>query len=105
VIATGVSVLIQMWVLRAQLGRLELGRFVWTGARVCAAAAVMAGTSYGVWFMLDDALGRGLVAQVISLGAGLGAGGLVYAGAIAALRIPEAQQIWRLVRRRGRRAG
>ena len=99
VIATGVSVLIQVWVLRGQLGRLELGRFVWTAVRVSAAAAALAAASYGVWFVLDDALGRGLVAQVISLSAGLAAGGLIYAAAITALRIPEAQQIWRLLRR------
>jgi len=101
VIATAVSVAIQVWVLRGQLGRLELGRFVWTAVRVSAAAAALAGASYGVWFVLDDALGRGLLAQVVSLGAGLAAGGVIYGAAIAALRIPEAQQIWRLVRRRG----
>jgi putative peptidoglycan lipid II flippase len=100
VIATGVSVLIQVRVLRAQLGRLELGRFVWTSLRVSAAAAALAAASYGVWYALDQALGRGLGAQVISLAGGLGVGALVYAAAIAALRIPEAQQIWRLVRRR-----
>jgi len=101
VIATAVSVAIQVWVLRGQLGRLELGRFVWTAVRVSAAAAALAAASYGVWFVLDDALGRGLLAQVVSLGAGLAAGGVIYGAAITALRIPEAQQIWRLVRRRG----
>jgi putative peptidoglycan lipid II flippase len=101
VIATGVSVAIQIRVLRGQLGRLELGRFVWTAVRVSAAAAALGAASYGVWFVLDDALGRGLVPQLVSLSAGLAAGGLVYAAAITALRIPEAQQIWRLVRRRG----
>jgi putative peptidoglycan lipid II flippase len=101
VIATGVSVLIQVWILRAQLGRLELGRFMWTALRVTGAAAALAGAGYGVWYALDQALGRGLVAQLVSLGAGLGVGALVYAAAVTALRIPEAQQIWRLVRRRG----
>jgi hypothetical protein len=55
--------------------------------------------SYGVWYVLDQELGRGLVAQIVSLGAGLGAGAVVYAAAITALRIPEAHQIWRLLRR------
>jgi putative peptidoglycan lipid II flippase len=100
VIATAVSVFAQIVVLRRQLGRLELGRLAWTTIRVSAAAAALAGVSYGVWYALDQELGRGLVAQIVSLGAGLGAGAAVYAAAITALRIPEAHQIWRLLRRR-----
>jgi putative peptidoglycan lipid II flippase len=99
VIATAVSVFAQTVVLRRQLGRLELGRLTWTTIRVCAAAAALAGVSYGVWYVLDQELGRGLVAQIVSLGAGLGAGAAVYAAGITALRIPEAHQIWRLLRR------
>ncbi|TMK71755.1 MAG: hypothetical protein E6G49_08685, partial [Actinobacteria bacterium] len=100
VIATAVSVFAQTAVLRRQLGRLELGRLTWTTARVCAAAAALAGVSYGVWYILDQVLGRGLAAQIVSLGAALGTGALVYAAAITAFRIPEAHQIWRLLRRR-----
>ncbi len=100
VIATAVSVVAQIVVLRRQLGRLELGRFVWTTIRVTLAAAALAGVSYGVWYVLDQELGRGLIAQIISLGVALGAGGLVYAAAITLFRIPEAHQIWRLLRRR-----
>jgi putative peptidoglycan lipid II flippase len=100
VIATAVSVLAQTVVLRQQLGRLELGRLLWTTARVTAAAAALAGVSYAVWDLLDQALGRGLAGQAISLLAGLALGAAVYAAAIMALRIPEAQQIWRLLRRR-----
>ncbi len=99
VIATAVSVFAQTAVLRRQLGRLELGRLVWTTVRVCAAAAALAGVSYGVWYVLDQALGRSIPAQIVSLGVALGAGAVVYAGAITALRIPEAHQIWRLLRR------
>ena len=100
VIATAASVLAQTVVLRRQLGRLELGRLTWTTTRIAAASALLAGASYGAWYVLDQLLGRGLVAQVISLGVGLGVGALVYAAAITALRVPEAQQIWRLLRRR-----
>jgi putative peptidoglycan lipid II flippase len=102
VIATGVSVLIQVRLLRAQLGRLELGRFVWTSVRVAAASAALAGASYGIWYALDQALGRSIGGQVVSLSAGLAVGALIYAGAIRALRIPEAEQIFRLIRTRGR---
>jgi putative peptidoglycan lipid II flippase len=100
VIATAASVLAQTIVLRRQLGRLELGRLTWTTTRVTAAAALLAGASYGVWYVLDQALGRDLISQIVSLGAGLGVGALVYAAAITAFRIPEAHQIWNLVRRR-----
>jgi hypothetical protein len=59
----------------------------------------LAGASYGIWYVLDQALGRGLAGQIVSLGAGLLAGAAVYAAAITLLRIPEAQQLWRLFRR------
>jgi putative peptidoglycan lipid II flippase len=101
VIATAVSVFAQTVVLRRQLGRLELGRLTWTTIRVCAAGAALAGVSYGVWYVLDQALGRDLIAQIVSLGAALAAGAAVYAAGITVLRIPEAHQIWRLLRRRG----
>jgi len=99
VIATGASVLAQTIVLRRQLGRLELGRLIWTAFRVSAAAVALAGASYGIWYALDQALGRGLAGQIVSLGAGLLAGAAMYAAAITLLRIPEAQQLWRLFRR------
>jgi putative peptidoglycan lipid II flippase len=98
-IATAVSVGLQIYVLRQQLGRLELGRLAWTAIRVSAAAAALAAASYGVWRVLDDALGDGLAAQIISLGVGLGVGAVVYGVAITVLRIPEAAQIRRLLRR------
>jgi putative peptidoglycan lipid II flippase len=101
VIATAVSVAAQVVVLRRHLGRLELGRLIWTTVRVSAAAAGLAGASYGTWYLLDQALGRGLGAQIVSLSGGLAVGAAVYAAAITVLRIPEAQQIWRLVFRRG----
>jgi putative peptidoglycan lipid II flippase len=98
-IATAASVVAQVILLRRQLGRLELGRLIWTTGRVVMASAALAGVSYGIWRLLDEALGRGLGAQIVSLTVGLGAGLCVYAGAVAILRIPEAQQIRRLVRR------
>ena len=98
-IATTASVVAQIVILRRHLGRLELGRLMWTTTRVCLAAAALAGASYGVWSLLDDALGNGVGGQIVSLGVALGAGALVYGVAITLLRIPEAAQIRRLVRR------
>jgi putative peptidoglycan lipid II flippase len=98
-IATAASVAVQAQVLRRALGRLELGRLVWTTARVTVASAALAGASYGVWTLLDDALGRGLGGQIVSLGIALAVGAAVYTAAITVLRIPEAAQIRRLLRR------
>ena len=48
--------------------------------------------------MLDQALGRSLLAQLISVGGALALGSAVYAGVVLALRVPEARQIVRSVR-------
>src|SRR3954454_20694163 len=58
VIATVAGVVAQAFVLRRRLGRLELSRFVSTTTRVLVASALLAGVSYGIWYLLDDALGR-----------------------------------------------
>jgi putative peptidoglycan lipid II flippase len=74
--------------------------------RMVGAAALLAAVSYGVWYGLDQALGRAFIGQVISLGLGITAGIAVYAAAVSALHIEEAHQIRRLVANRfGRRSG
>ena len=99
VVATLASVAAQATILRRQLGGLELTRLVDGAIRVTVAAALLAGVSYLVWYLLDDALGRGTAAQIASLGTALIAGAAAYFGAVLALRVPEAGQILRLVRR------
>jgi putative peptidoglycan lipid II flippase len=99
-IATAASVVAQGAILRRLLGGLELGRLLDASIRISIAAAALAGVSFGVWEVLDEALGRGLVGQIVSLGTGLALGGLVYLGVARLLRIPELDQILRLVRRR-----
>jgi putative peptidoglycan lipid II flippase len=99
VIATVSSVVAQTVILRRQLHGLELGRLMATTARVLVAAALLAGVSYLVWYGLDQALGRSTIAQLVSVGGALIAGFASYFGAVLALRVPEAGQIIRLVRR------
>jgi putative peptidoglycan lipid II flippase len=99
-IGTTTAAVAQAVVLRRELGGLELGRLFATAARISAASAALAGASYLVWHQLDQALGRDLGAQIVSLGAGLAAGGLVYLAVARLLRIGELEQIMRLVRRR-----
>jgi putative peptidoglycan lipid II flippase len=72
--------------------------------KMLGAAALLAGTSYVVWYGLDQALGRSLIAQIVSLGIGIAAGIAVYAVTVSALHIQEAQQIRRLVASRFGRA-
>jgi len=98
-IATAASVVVQCVILRRILEGLELARLLETAIRITIAAAALAAVSFGVWGVLDAALGRGLAGQLISLGAALGLGGLVYVGAARLLRIAELEQILRLVRR------
>lgn len=99
-IGTIVAVIAQAIVLRHEFGGLELRRLTQTTIKITIAAAALAAVSFGVWDVLDNALGRGLVGQIVSLGAGLGLGGLVYLGMAKLLRIAELEQIMRLLRRR-----
>jgi putative peptidoglycan lipid II flippase len=99
-IGTTAAVVAQAVVLRRELGGLELGRLLSAGLRIALAAAALAAVSFGAWDVLDQALGRGLGGQVVSLGVALAAGGLVYIGAAKLLRIAELEQITRLIRRR-----
>jgi putative peptidoglycan lipid II flippase len=99
-IATLASVVAQAVILRRLLGGLELGRLLDAGLRIAIAAAALAAVSFGIWDVLDEALGRGLGGQIVSLGSALAIGGLVYVGAARLLRIDELDQILRLVRRR-----
>ncbi|HEX6228293.1 MAG TPA: murein biosynthesis integral membrane protein MurJ [Solirubrobacterales bacterium] len=98
-IATGASVIAQATILRRVLSGLELGRLADAAARIALASAALAAVSLGVWELLDGALGRGLAGQIVSLGAALGVGGLVYLGAARLLRIAELEQVTRLLRR------
>jgi putative peptidoglycan lipid II flippase len=109
VIGTAVSsaamTLAQVHFLRRELhGRLDARRTLIVTAQITVAAALLAGASYGTWWVLDRALGVGLIAQVIAVGAGLAVGVAVYAAVVLTLRIPEARQIERLIVGRLRRS-
>ena len=92
-----------LW-LRPILGGIEGRTTVTAMTKMLAASALLAGVSYGVWYGLDQALGRAFIAQVVSLGLGIAAGIAVYAAAVWRLEIEEARQIRRLITSRfGRR--
>jgi putative peptidoglycan lipid II flippase len=99
-IGTIAAVIAQAIVLRHEFGGLELRRLTATTIKITIAAAALAAVSFGVWDVLDNALGRGLFGQIVSLGVGLGLGGATYLLAAKLMRIAELEQITRLLRRR-----
>jgi putative peptidoglycan lipid II flippase len=101
-IGTSAAVFAQAYILRRKFGGLELGRLLSTTIRISIASAALAAVGWVVWDLLDTALGRSTVAQIISLGMGLGLGAVAYFAVAWILRIAELEQILRLLRRRGR---
>lgn len=99
-IATAATVLAQGIILRRMLGGLELPRLLDSALRITLASAALAAVSFGIWDLLDEALGRGLGGQIASLGTALSVGGLVYVLVARLLRIEELDQVMRVVRRR-----
>ena len=57
--------------------------------RITAASAVLGVVAYGVWWVLDDALGRDIVGQLVSVGGGVTAGGIAYLAACRLLGVRE----------------
>lgn len=75
--------------LRRRIGSIDLTASIRSFVLVGISSAALAGVSYGVWRVLDDALGRSFPAQLASLGTALAVGGLVYLAACRALRVHE----------------
>jgi putative peptidoglycan lipid II flippase len=88
----------QIYYLRRELhGRLEGRRTAVDVAKMLVASALLGAVAYGTWRVLDEALGRGLLGQVLSVGGGLTLGAIAYGLTVHLLRIPEARQIERLL--------
>jgi putative peptidoglycan lipid II flippase len=90
--------------LRHRTGGLELPRTIDATLKILVASAIVAVVAYGTWYGLDQALGRSLLAQLISVGGAITLGSAVYAAAVLAMRVPEARQIVDLFAQRFRRA-
>ncbi len=88
-----------VWIFRRREGRLGGRRIVDAYARTLAASALAAGTAFGIWFALDEALGRELGFQVVSVTLGLAAATAVFLGAARILKIRELDALASLVRR------
>jgi len=81
-------------------GRLEGAQTTMITARILIASALLAGVSWVVWKLLDEALGGSLPAEIVSVGAAAAAGLFVYVRAVLVMRIPEAHQVGNLIRAR-----
>ena len=75
--------------LRRRTGQLDLHATARSFGLVTIASAALGGVAYGVWYVLDGALGRSFPAQLLSLLVALGVGGAVYLAACRALRVQE----------------
>jgi putative peptidoglycan lipid II flippase len=96
---------LQFWRLRTGLnGRLEGAQTMMITMRILIASALLAGVSWGVWKLLDSALGVSLPAQIVSVGGAAAVGLLVYVRAVLIMRIPEAHQVSGMIRGRLGRA-
>jgi putative peptidoglycan lipid II flippase len=93
VAGTVVMCLAQGALLRRDLGGVEGARTLASAVRMLAAGALLGGAAYGVWYLLDDALGQSLAAQIAAVGGGIAVGFAVYGVAVWALRVPEARQL------------
>jgi putative peptidoglycan lipid II flippase len=102
VVGTIVMCVSQGVILRRALDGIEAARTLAGVLRMLAAAAVLACVAYAAWYGLDELLGRGLGAQIAAVGVAIAAGFGAYAGAVWALRIPEARQFRALLPRGGR---
>ena len=66
-----VGVALLVFFLRRRVGGLDLARVTDAIVRITLASVVLGAVAFGVWYALDDALGRSIVAQIVSLGAAL----------------------------------
>lgn len=97
------SVLLVM--LRRQVGYLHMTEVAGETVRIVVATAYCTAAAFGVWWPLDQLLGRSLPAQIVTLGLGLAAGGGAYLAAGRILMLSDMDVLAGLAGRlRGRAA-
>jgi putative peptidoglycan lipid II flippase len=91
-------------IIRPVIGGLEGRETVSATARMLVAGAAFGGVAWGVWQLLDDALGHAaLLPQVVSVGVATVAASAVYLGLTRLLRVPETDMLIELATRPIRR--
>ena len=79
--------------LRRRLGRIDAGHVLDSTLRIVCASAVLAAVAYFVWLALEHALGQDLLAEMVSVGAALSIGLVVYLAAARLLRVRELEAL------------
>jgi putative peptidoglycan lipid II flippase len=93
--------LVALWVvLRRSIGLLEGRRTLGSVATMAGCCVPLAATSYGLWWCADRAFGGSFAAQLVGVVAGMAGGVAVYTWLTRRLRIPEAELVAGLLRRR-----
>jgi putative peptidoglycan lipid II flippase len=95
-----VAAAVLLVMMRRRVGLEHVGRTLAVVVRIALAAAVAAGLALVAWYGLDELLGRGLAAQLVSLGSAFAVGGLVYVGLARALGLRELEALLLLRARR-----
>jgi putative peptidoglycan lipid II flippase len=85
-------------------GRLEGAQTTMITARIAVASALLALVSWVIWFVLHSLFGGSLPAQVLSIGAAAGGGLWVYTRSVLVMHVPEAHEVFGLIRARLGRA-
>ena len=96
-------VLAEAIMLRRALGGFQTARTLTAIAQMLIGAVVLGVVTYGVWWGIDDALGRSLLAQILSVGSALVAGSAAYAAIVLGLRSRKPGRSWTFSLRRLRR--
>ena len=94
----GVAALV--FFLRRRVGGIDLARISNAVVRIMVASVVLGVVAFGVWYALDDVLGRSITAQIVALGAALVLGGAVYLGSCRVLHVRELDALRQTVSRR-----
>jgi putative peptidoglycan lipid II flippase len=86
-------------IFRRRVGRMDGRAIAGSYLRIAVASVGAAAAAFVTWYGLDAELGRSLAAQIVAVGLGVVAGGVVYLGLAALLRVRELQTLLSLVRR------
>ncbi len=93
-----VTFVVLVWLLEREIGGLHREEVIDGASRSLVASAVSVLLAWCAWTILDEWLGRGTIAQIVSVGGAMLAGALAYLAAAQAFEMPELTALSRLRR-------